>query len=149
MNAGDGANCTDLRLCRAAGVSIVPVDTKLDVGIGRIVPRFAGLFQTTALRVPTLNVTAMDLHIYMQRTTSADAINAVLAEAAHSHFSGIMAYSDIPLASIDFNHDPHSCIVDGTQTRVSGDRLAKLLVWCDNEWGFANRMLDTATIMMK
>jgi len=59
-----------------------------------------------------------------------------------------MDYCDIPLASIDFNHDPHSCIVDGTQTRVSGDRLVKLLVWCDNEWGFANRMLDTATAMM-
>ena len=142
------ANCTDLRLCRAAGVSIVPVDTKLDKGIERILPKFTGLFRTTALRVPTLNVTAMDMHLLLERPTSADQINAVLEEAAAERLHGIMDYCDIPLASIDFNHDPHSCIVDGTQTRVSGERLAKLLVWCDNEWGFANRMLDTATAML-
>ena len=142
------ANCTDLRLCRAAGASIVPVDTKLEKGIERILPRFAGLFQTTALRVPTLNVTAMDLHVHLNRPASAGEINAVLADAAQGQFQDIMDYCDIPLASIDFNHDPHSCIVDGTQTRVSGDRLAKMLVWCDNEWGFANRMLDTTVAMM-
>ena len=142
------ANCTDLRLCRAAGASIVPVDTRLNRGIERILPRFAGLFQTTALRVPTMNVTAMDLHLQLERPASTDQINAVLKKAASQQLDGIMDYCDIPLASIDFNHDPHSCIVDGTQTRISGDRLAKLLVWCDNEWGFANRMLDTATAMM-
>ena len=142
------ANCADLRLCRAAGASIVPVDTRLNRGIERILPRFAGLFETTALRVPTLNVTAMDLHLQLERPAATDQINAVLKKAASQGLDGIMDYCDIPLASIDFNHDPHSCIVDGTQTRVSADRLAKLLVWCDNEWGFANRMLDTATAMM-
>jgi len=142
------ANCADLRLCRAAGASIVPVDTRLNRGIERILPRFAGLFETTALRVPTLNVTAMDLHLQLEQPAATDQINAVLKKAASQGLDGIMDYCDIPLASIDFNHDPHSCIVDGTQTRVSADRLAKLLVWCDNEWGFANRMLDTATAMM-
>ncbi|WP_319524230.1 glyceraldehyde 3-phosphate dehydrogenase NAD-binding domain-containing protein [uncultured Desulfosarcina sp.] len=142
-------SCSNLRLCRAAGVSIVPVDTRLDRGIERILPRFAGRFQTTALRVPTLNVTAMDLHLCLERPASADGINAALKEAADSRFSSIMDYCDIPVASIDFNHDPHSCIVDATQTRVCENGLTKLLVWCDNEWGFANRMLDTVTAMMK
>jgi len=141
-------SCDNLRLCRAAGVSIVPVDTQLARGIERILPRFAGVFQTTAQRVPTENVTAMDLNLRLKQTTSADRINAVLEEAARTRFNGVMDYCDIPLASIDFNHDPHSCIVDGTQTRLGGGELAKLLVWCDNEWGFANRMLDTTTAMM-
>jgi D-erythrose 4-phosphate dehydrogenase len=138
----------DLCLCRAAGPSIVPVNTRLAKGIERILPRFDGCFQATAMRVPTQNVTAMDLHVCLEKNTSVADINRALAGAARGGFHGIMDYSDIPLASIDFNHDPHSSIVDGTQTRVSGGRLAKLLVWCDNEWGFANRMLDTATAVM-
>jgi len=141
-------SCSDLRLCRAAGVSIVPVDTRLHRGIERILPRFAGRFQTTALRVPTLNVTAMDLNLCLEKPVPADTINAALEKAAASQFTDIMDYCDIPVTSIDFNHDPHSCIVDGTQTRVCSNGLAKLLIWCDNEWGFANRMLDTATAMM-
>lgn len=141
-------SCPDLRLCRAAGVSIVPVDTRLNKGIERILPRFAGCFQTTALRVPTLNVTAMDLHVCLEKPSPVDEVNAMLKEAADSRFPGIMDYCEIPVASIDFNHDPHSCIVDGTQTCVCNNGLTKLLVWCDNEWGFANRMLDTATAMM-
>lgn len=142
------ACCADLRLCRAAGVSIVPVNTQLAKGIERILPRFEGVFQTTALRVPTLNVTAMDLNLQLLQPATTEQINAVLAEATRGRFQGIMDYCDVPLASIDFNHDPHSCIVDGTQTRVSGGNLAKLLVWCDNEWGFANRMLDTAVAIV-
>ena len=90
----------------------------------------------------------MDLNLRLKQRATAERINHVLAEAARGRFDGIMDYCDIPLASIDFNHDPHSSIVDGTQTRVSGGDLAKLLVWCDNEWGFANRMLDTATAMV-
>jgi len=139
---------SDLCLCRAAGPSIVPVNTQLARGIERILPRFDGCFQATAMRVPTQNVTAMDLHVVLEGNTSIADINRVIVDAAKGRFHGIMDYSDIPLASIDFNHDPHSSIVDGTQTRVSGGRLAKLLVWCDNEWGFANRMLDTATAVM-
>jgi len=138
----------DLRLCRAAGASIVPVTTRLDRGIGRILPQFEGRFQTTAMRVPTQNVTAMDLNVHLKKKVSAVEINRVIEEAASGTFDGIMDYCDIPLASIDYNHDPHSSIVDATQTRVSCGHLAKLLVWCDNEWGFANRMLDTTMAAM-
>ena len=123
------------------------VDTRLNRGIERILPRFAGRFQTVALRVPTLNVTAMDLHVCLEKPVPVDTINATLKEAVENRFSGIMDYCNIPVASIDFNHDPHSSIVDGTQTRVCSNGLTRLLVWCDNEWGFANRMLDTATAM--
>lgn len=143
------ACCADLRLCRAAGVSIIPVNTQLAKGIERILPRFKGAFQTSALRVPTLNVTAMDMTLRLRRSASVEQINGVLAEAAQGRFNGVMAYCDSPLASIDFNHDPHSCIVDGTQTRTNGGGLTRLLVWCDNEWGFANRMLDTTTAVMQ
>lgn len=138
----------DLRLCRAAGSSIVPVDTQLARGIERIFPKFEGCFQTTAMRVPTQNVTAMDLNVRLRKKASMAEINGVLEKAARGQFHGIMDYCDIPLASVDFNHDPHSSIVDGTQTRVSGGDLAKILVWCDNEWGFANRMLDTTMASM-
>jgi erythrose-4-phosphate dehydrogenase len=137
----------DLRLCRAAGQSIVPVNTKLASGIERILPRLEGVFQTTAMRVPTQNVTAMDMNLLLKRKTSAAEINRVLKKSARGRFQGIMDYCNLPLASFDFNHDPHSSIVDGTQTRVNGGTLARLLVWCDNEWGFANRMLDTATAL--
>jgi D-erythrose 4-phosphate dehydrogenase len=133
----------DLRLCRAAGPSIVPVSTQLSRGIERILPHLNACFTTTAMRVPTQNVTAMDMNVRLARPVTVDALNHVLKTAAADGFHGIMDFCDIPLASIDFNHDPHSCIVDGTQTRVSGGDLAKILVWCDNEWGFANRMLDT------
>lgn len=138
----------DLRLCRAAGASIVPVDTQLARGIERILPGLEGCFQTTALRVPTQNVTAMDLNVRLKKKGTIAGINRVLREASRGPLNGVMDYCDIPLASVDFNHDPHSCIVDGTQTRVTGGELAKLLVWCDNEWGFANRMLDTTTALM-
>jgi D-erythrose 4-phosphate dehydrogenase len=87
------------------------------------------------------------MNVLLKRETSAAEINQVLQDAARDRFPGIMDYCDLPLASLDFNHDPHSAIVDGTQTRVSGGKLARLLLWCDNEWGFANRMLDTATAL--
>jgi D-erythrose 4-phosphate dehydrogenase len=150
MNDQPVSDCChpDLRLCRAAGQSIAPVDTKLDSGIERILPQFKGLFQTTAMRVPIQNVTAMDLNVLLKRKTSAAEIRRVMKDEAKGRFAGIMDYCDIPLVSVDFNHDPHSCIVDGTQIRVSGGELARLLVWCDNEWGFANRMLDTTTALM-
>ena len=137
----------DLRLCRAAGPSIVPVSTHLNKGIERVLPHLNACFTTTAMRVPTQNVTAMDMNVRLARPVTAEVLNDVLKKAAAVGYHGIMDFCDIPLASIDFNHDPHSCIVDGTQTRVSGGDLAKILVWCDNEWGFANRMLDTAVAL--
>jgi len=142
----------DLRRSRAASQSIIPVDTKLSAGIERILPKFKGRFEAIAVRVPTLNVTAMDLSITVNQDVTIDDINQAIKSAQVNHLSigglqGILAYTEEPLVSVDFNHDPHSCIVDGNQTRVSHKRLVKMLVWCDNEWGFANRMLDTAQQM--
>ncbi|GHG69802.1 D-erythrose-4-phosphate dehydrogenase [Alishewanella longhuensis] len=137
----------DLRRTRAASHSIIPVDTKLALGIERIMPHLAGRFEAIAVRVPTLNVTAMDLSVTLHQDVSIHDINRALREASQAALQGILDYTEEPLVSVDFNHDPHSCIVDGSQTRVSHKRLVKCLVWCDNEWGFANRMLDTAFVM--
>lgn len=139
----------DLRRTRAASQSIIPVDTKLALGIERILPKFAGRFEAIAVRVPTVNVTAMDLSVSLLRDVSISDVNKVLAQARYGELDGILDYTEEPLVSVDFNHDAHSCIVDGSQTRVSHKRLVKCLVWCDNEWGFANRMLDTARAMMQ
>ncbi|WP_166839902.1 erythrose-4-phosphate dehydrogenase [Rheinheimera pleomorphica] len=139
----------DLRRTRAASQSIIPVDTKLALGIERILPKFAGRFEAIAVRVPTLNVTAMDLSVTLHQDVSITAVNQVLQQARFGALAGILDYTEEPLVSVDFNHDAHSCIVDGSQTRVSHKRLVKCLVWCDNEWGFANRMLDTAAAMMQ
>jgi D-erythrose 4-phosphate dehydrogenase len=137
----------DLRRTRAASQSIIPVDTRLAAGIERILPRFAGKFEAIAVRVPTINVTAMDLSVTLRDKVSVSDVNTVLKQAAHGALKQIIDYTEEPLVSVDFNHDPHSSIVDGTQTRVSHKQLVKTLVWCDNEWGFANRMLDTALYM--
>lgn len=133
----------DLRRTRAASQSIIPVDTKLAAGIERILPKFANKFEAIAVRVPTINVTAMDLSVTVDKNVSINDINDCLKVAAQGNLKGILGYTEAPLVSVDFNHDPRSCIIDGTQTRVSDGNLVKLLVWCDNEWGFANRLLDT------
>lgn len=138
---------TNLRLTRAASQSIIPVDTKLARGIERIMPKFAGKFEAIAVRVPTVNVTAMDLSVTTSKQVSIEDVNTAIKQAQHGRLQGILGYTEEHLVSVDFNHDPHSCIVDGTQTRVSHKQLVKTLVWCDNEWGFANRMLDTALAM--
>ena len=140
---------SDLRRTRAASQSIIPVDTKLALGIERILPELKGRFEAIAVRVPTINVTAMDLSVTVNSDVSIDDINQAIMAAQQNGLAGILGYTEEPLVSVDFNHDPHSCIVDGTQTRVSHKRLVKMLVWCDNEWGFANRMLDTASEMAK
>ncbi len=138
----------DLRRARAASQSIIPVDTKLARGIERILPKFTQRFEAIAVRVPTTNVTAMDVSLTALHDVSADEVNRVLANAANGSMKSVLAYTKDPLVSVDFNHDPHSCIVDGSLTRVSHKRLIKTLLWCDNEWGFANRMLDTTLVMM-
>ncbi|MEW9799062.1 erythrose-4-phosphate dehydrogenase [Alteromonas sp. CYL-A6] len=137
----------DLRRTRAASQSIIPVDTRLARGIERILPKFAGKFEAIAVRVPTINVTAMDLSVTLDASVTIADVNEALKRARTGRLHGILDYTEEPLVSVDFNHDPHSCIVDGTQTRVSHKQLVKTLVWCDNEWGFANRMLDTAMAM--
>ncbi|MDX5377818.1 MAG: erythrose-4-phosphate dehydrogenase [Halomonas sp.] len=143
----DAYHQTDLRLTRSAMHSIVPVDTSLARGINRLMPHLAGRFECLHMRVPTINVSAMDMAICVRRDTSAAEVNALLREASAGPLSGLLGYSEEPTASVDFNHDPRSGIVDATQTRVAGNRLIKLLCWFDNEWGFANRMLDVAQRM--
>jgi len=136
----DAYHHTNLRKTRAAGQSIIPVDTGLADGVGRILPALAGLFAAHALRVPTINVSAMQLTIGIARNASVAEVNRALATAAQNS-GGILGYTEEPLASCDFNHDPRSGIVDAGQTRAAGD-LINVLTWFDNEWGYANRMLD-------
>lgn len=138
----DSYHQTNLRLTRSALHSIIPVDTGLSRGIQRILPQLTDRFQCLHLRVPTINVSLMDLSVNVRTATSAEEVNRIMADAANSHLKGLLGYTQEPHASVDFNTDPHSGIVDATQTRVSGTTLVKLICWFDNEWGFANRMLE-------
>ena len=107
----------------------------------------AGRFQAQAMRVPTMNVSAIDLSVVVQKVVDRETINMVLQQAAQLYPEGVLGYTSEPLASCDFNHDARSGIVDLSQTRVSGTNLVKVLVWFDNEWAFANRMLDVARLL--
>ncbi|UTW44559.1 type I glyceraldehyde-3-phosphate dehydrogenase [bacterium SCSIO 12696] len=138
----DAYHHTDLRKTRSAVQSIIPVDTGLARGIDRVMPQLAGRFEAQAMRVPTVNVSMIDLSVQLASDVDAEQLNGILAEAARDRFHGVLGYTEEPLASCDFNHDPRSGIVDAGQTRVSGKRLAKVLIWFDNEWGYANRLLD-------
>ena len=139
----DAYHHTDLRKTRAAMQSIIPVDTGLALGIDRLLPELTGRFQAQAMRVPTLNVSAIDLSVMLKNQVDTALVNAALLAATHGNLRGVLGYTEEPLASCDFNHDPRSGIVDASQTRVSQQRLVKVLIWFDNEWGYANRMLDT------
>lgn len=139
----DGYHNSDLRRTRSAMQSFVPVSTGLAKGVERLLPELAGRIQAKAIRVPTLNVSAIDLLFQSRSDLSVESVNQLLQTAA-SRAPGLIAYSDQAHASIDFNHNPHSAIVDGSQTRLCGSRLANIMVWFDNEWGFANRLLDVA-----
>ncbi|HEX8989400.1 MAG TPA: glyceraldehyde 3-phosphate dehydrogenase NAD-binding domain-containing protein [Rhodocyclaceae bacterium] len=140
----DAYHHVELRRTRSAMQSMIPVSTGLARGVERLMPELAGRVQAKAIRVPVPNVSAIDLTATLRRDASAAAINGCMAEAAAGAFAGLLAYSDEPHASIDFNHSPQSAIIDGGQTRVAGARQANLLVWFDNEWGFANRMVELA-----
>ncbi|QID17172.1 erythrose-4-phosphate dehydrogenase [Nitrogeniibacter mangrovi] len=138
----DGYHHTDLRRTRSAMQSIIPVSTGLARGVERLLPQLAGRVKAKAIRVPTLNVSAIELTLTLRQRVDAAAVNRLMAEAARGPFAGLLAYTEQAHASIDFNHDPHSAVIDGGQTLVSGDTLATLLLWFDNEWGFASRMVD-------
>jgi D-erythrose 4-phosphate dehydrogenase len=138
----DAYHHTDLRKTRAAMNSIIPVDTGLALGIDRLMPELAGRFQAQAMRVPTINVSAIDLSIMVNQAVDVKQVNQVLANEAKGSLAGVLGYTEEPLASCDFNHDSRSGIVDASQTRVSQNKLIKVLIWFDNEWGYANRMLD-------
>jgi len=140
----DGYHHADLRRTRSAMQSMIPVSTGLARGVERLLPRLAGCVQAKAIRVPTPNVSAIDLVLTLKQDISATQVNRLLADAAAGPWRKLLAYTDTPHASIDFNHDPHSAIVDGSQTRACGPRQLNLLLWFDNEWGFANRMVEVA-----
>ncbi|MDG1082103.1 MAG: erythrose-4-phosphate dehydrogenase, partial [Porticoccaceae bacterium] len=139
----DAYHNTDLRKTRAAMQSIIPVDTGLALGIDRLLPELTGRFQAQAMRVPTVNVSAIDLSVMLNSKVDTDKINSALEQASLGALNGVLGYTEEPLASCDFNHDPRSGIVDASQTRVSQEKLVKVLIWFDNEWGYANRMIDT------
>jgi glyceraldehyde 3-phosphate dehydrogenase/D-erythrose 4-phosphate dehydrogenase len=142
----DAYHHTDLRKTRSAINSMIPVDTGLARGIERFLPQLGGRFEAQAMRVPTANVSAIDLSVVLARDVSTEEVNNALCHAAATQFHGVLGYTEELLASCDFNHDSRSGIVDAGQTRVAGKRLAKILVWFDNEWGYANRMLDVVRV---
>ncbi|MFZ5563004.1 MAG: type I glyceraldehyde-3-phosphate dehydrogenase [Thermodesulfobacteriota bacterium] len=144
----DAYHNRDLRKSRSSSQSVIPVNTGLPSGIDRLLPRLAGRFQAIALRVPTTNVSAMQLTAQVNTKTDARAVNEIFTAAAGGPLSGILGYTELPLVSCDFNHDPHSAVIDGSQTRVSGDTGVSVLAWFDNEWGYANRMLDTTLALL-
>ncbi|SBS36199.1 D-erythrose-4-phosphate dehydrogenase [Marinomonas aquimarina] len=140
----DAYHTKDLRLTRSAMSSIIPVNTGLDRGIGRMMPELAGKISSNAVRVPTINVSLIDMVVRTKQDVTAEQVNTALQVAASSKYAGLLGYTQEAHASVDFNHDPRSVIIDGTQTQVVDGRLIKLLCWFDNEWGYANRMLDVA-----
>ncbi|MDA8864270.1 type I glyceraldehyde-3-phosphate dehydrogenase [Pseudomonadales bacterium] len=136
----------DLYRARAAAQSMIPTKTGAAVAIGEVLPQLRGRLDGLAVRVPTLNVSLVDLTFTAQRAVTAAEVNDLMRQAAANDQKGVLAYNDQPLVSVDFNHSPFSCNFDGNHTRVMG-RLVKVLAWYDNEWGFSNRMLDQALIM--
>lgn len=138
----------DFRRARAAGVSIIPTATQSVSAVGKIVPSLQGKLEGLGLRVPTANVALVDLSVTTQRETTVDELHAMFAKAAAGDLKNVLDLNSAPLVSVDFNHHSASCIVDTTQTIVQSGRLVKLLAWYDNEWGYANRLLDTAHTMM-
>ncbi|MFH2093279.1 MAG: glyceraldehyde 3-phosphate dehydrogenase NAD-binding domain-containing protein [Pseudomonadota bacterium] len=140
---------SDLRKTRSALQSIIPVNTALEKGIARILPSMEGKFETLAIRVPTTNVSIMDITLLAQTDTHIQAVNQILTHASKNQLKGVLGVNDELLVSCDFNHDPRSAIIDLAQTRVSRNRLVKVQAWFDNEWGYSNRMLDTTIAAFK
>ncbi len=137
----------DIYRARAAALSIIPTRTGAAEAVGLVLPEMKGRLSGLAVRVPTANVSLVDLSFTPSRNTSVEEINQLMRDASSQEpLQDILAYNELPLVSIDFNHNPASSIFDSTQTRVS-DGLVKVFAWYDNEWGFSNRMLDTARVM--
>jgi len=140
----------DLRRARSATMSQIPTKTGAAAAVGLVLPELNGKLDGFAVRVPTINVSMVDLSFIAARATTVDEINGLLKTAAAAgDLKGVLAYSDGPLVSVDFNHDPHSSIFDATLTKVVGGTLVKVCSWYDNEWGFSNRMLDTTLAWSK
>ena len=139
----------DLRRARAAGMNIVPTTTGAAQAIGLVIPELHGKLDGISLRVPTSSVSVVDIVVNLKRSTSTEEINATLKKAASSNLKGIMDYTDKPLVSSDFRGHPASAIVDGLSTMVLKGKMAKVLAWYDNEWGYSCRVADLAVLMSK
>ena len=137
----------DLRRARAAGISMIPTGTGAAKAIGIVLPELKGKFDGYAMRVPTANVSAVDLSVNLTRSTDAAAINAAMQAAANGPLKGILEYCDEPLVSVDFVGNRHSSILDAQNTRVLGGDFVKLLAWYDNEWGYSSRVVDLTLLM--
>ena len=137
----------DVRRARAASMSMIPTKTGAAAAVGLVLPELNGKLDGYAMRVPTINVSIVDLSFIAKRDTSVEEINKILKDASNGALKGVLEYTDAPLVSVDFNHNPASSTYDATLTKVSG-RLVKVSSWYDNEWGFSNRMLDTTVALM-
>ncbi len=139
---------SDLRRARATALSMIPTKTGAAAAVGLVLPELAGRLDGFAIRVPTPNVSMVDLVFHAARETTVEEINDLLRAAADGPLKGILQYNEAPLVSFDFNHDPHSSSYESSLTRVSEGTLVKVCSWYDNEWGFSNRMLDTTVAFM-
>jgi glyceraldehyde 3-phosphate dehydrogenase len=139
---------SDLRRARSATQSMIPTGTGAAAAVGLVLPALDGLLDGYAVRVPTLNVSLVDLTFVAQRETSVEEVDQIMRDAAAGELNGILEYNSDPLVSIDFNHNPSSSIFEASQTKVIDGTLVKVLSWYDNEWGFSNRMLDTTVALM-
>jgi len=142
------ANHKDIRRARAATQSMIPTKTGAAKNVGLVIPELQGKLDGLAIRIPTVNVSMVDLAIRTKKDTSIDEINKILLNASKNEMKNIIAFNDIPLVSTDFNHNPASSIYDCNLTKVMDNRLVKVYVWYDNEWGFSNRMLDATLALM-
>jgi len=139
----------DLYRARAAALSMIPTSTGAAKAIGLVLPELKGRLDGVAIRVPTPNVSVVDLKIVARKATTKDEINAAFKRAAEQQLKGILGYTNDPNVSIDFNHNPHSATFHMDQTKVMNGTLVRVMAWYDNEWGFSNRMADTAVAMGK
>ena len=139
----------DPRRARAAAMNMIPTSTGAAAAVGLVLPELKGKLDGSSIRVPTPNVSVVDLTFTPKRDTTAEEVNALLKAAAEGPLKGILGYTDEPLVSIDFNHDAHSSTIDSLETAVIDGKLVRVLSWYDNEWGFSNRMIDTAGAIAK
>ncbi len=139
----------DLYRARAAALSMIPTSTGAAKAVGLVLPELNGKLDGSAIRVPTPNVSVVDLKFVAKRATTKDEINAAIKAAAEGPLKGVLGYTTSPNVSVDFNHDPHSSIFHMDQTKVMEGTLVSILSWYDNEWGFSNRMSDTAVALAK
>jgi glyceraldehyde 3-phosphate dehydrogenase len=139
----------DLRRARAAALSMIPATTGAAKAVAEVIPELKGKLHGTAVRVPTPNVSLVDLTVETEKPCTAESINAAFQAAAQGKLRGVLQYSDEPTVSVDYNGNPHSAIFDATNTFVIGETFAKVFAWYDNEWGFSNRMVDVARFLVK